>query len=238
MQIEIPVVAIDGPSASGKGTVAALVAARLGWNYLDSGSLYRIVALAAVRGRIALDAETELAALAQRLPASFRHGQVLLNGDDVTDAIRTEASSSGASKVAALPAVRAALLDRQRAYRQAPGLVAEGRDMGSVVFPDAALKVFLTASVESRAQRRYKQLIEKGIPVTLDGLLQDLRERDDRDAGRAVAPLQQCEDALIAGYDGNDDRTGGRSCRHVGRGAIRSLGVTVREVRSVGRFRY
>lgn len=197
MQIEIPIVAIDGPSASGKGTVAALVAARLGWNYLDSGSLYRIVALAAVRGGIALGAEAELAALAQRLPASFRHQQVLLDGEDVTDAIRTEASSSGASKVAALPAVRAALLERQRAYRQAPGLVAEGRDMGSVVFPDAALKIFLTASVESRAQRRYKQLIEKGLPVILDDLLQDLRERDARDAGRAVAPLQQCADALL-----------------------------------------
>lgn len=197
MQIEIPVLAIDGPSASGKGTVAALVAASLRWNYLDSGSLYRIVALAASRGGVALDDETELAALAQRLPARFRQGQVLLDGDDVTDAIRSEACSAGASRVAALEGVRTALLGRQRAYRQAPGLVAEGRDMGSVVFPDAALKVFLTASVESRAQRRYKQLIEKGLPVTLHDLLQDLRERDARDAGRAVAPLQQCADALL-----------------------------------------
>lgn len=197
MQAEIPVIAIDGPSASGKGTVAALVAARLGWNYLDSGSLYRIVALAAVRGGIMLDAEAELAALAKWLPAGFCDGRILLDGDDVTDAIRSEASSAGASRVAALPAVRAALLERQRGYRQAPGLVAEGRDMGSVVFQDAGLKVFLTASVESRAQRRYKQLIEKGLAVTLQDLLQDLRERDARDSGRAVAPLQQCADALL-----------------------------------------
>ena len=197
MPTETPVIAIDGPSASGKGTVAALVAARLGWNYLDSGSLYRIVALAAVRGGVALDAESELAALAHRLPASFCDGRVMLDGDDVTEAIRSEASSAGASRVAALPAVRAALLGRQREYRQAPGLVAEGRDMGSVVFSDAVLKVFLTASVESRALRRYKQLIEKGLPVTLEDLLQDLRERDARDAGRAVAPLQQRADALL-----------------------------------------
>lgn len=197
MQIEIPVIAIDGPSASGKGTVAALVAARLGWHYLDSGSLYRIVALAATRAGIGLDDAAALAALAQRLSADFRDGRVLFDGDDVTDAIRSETSSVGASRVAAHPAVRSALLDRQRAYRQAPGLVAEGRDMGSVVFPDAALKVFLTASVESRAQRRHKQLMEKGLSARLPTLLRDLRERDVRDAGRAVAPLRQCADALL-----------------------------------------
>lgn len=197
MTVEIPVIAIDGPSASGKGTVAARVATRLGWNYLDSGSLYRIVALALVRAGIDLQAENELAALAQRLAAHFCDGRVLLDGVDVTDAIRSEANSAGASQIAALPAVRGALLERQRAYRVAPGLVAEGRDMGSVVFPHARLKVYLTASAESRAQRRYKQLIEKGLPVTLDDLLQDLRERDARDAGRAVAPLQQCADALL-----------------------------------------
>ncbi len=197
MTAEIPVIAIDGPSASGKGTVAALVATRLGWHYLDSGSLYRIVALAAVRSGIDLQAGNELAELAQRLPARFCDGRVLLDGDDVTDAIRSEASSAGASRIAAFPAVRGALLERQRAYRVAPGLVAEGRDMGSVVFPQAGLKVYLTASVESRAQRRYKQLIEKGLPVTLIDLLQDLRERDGRDSGRAVAPLQQCADALL-----------------------------------------
>lgn len=197
MTAEIPVIAIDGPSASGKGTVAAHVATRLGWNYLDSGSLYRIVALAAVRAGIDLQAENELAALAQQLPARFCDGRVLLDYDDVSDAIRSEASSAGASRIAALPAVRNALLERQRAYRVAPGLVAEGRDMGSVVFPRARLKVYLTASVESRAQRRYKQLIEKGLPVTLYDLLQDLRERDARDSGRAVAPLRQCADALL-----------------------------------------
>jgi 3-phosphoshikimate 1-carboxyvinyltransferase len=197
MMAEIPVIAIDGPSASGKGTVAALVATRLGWHYLDSGSLYRIVALAAVRSGIDLQAGNELAELAQRLPARFCDGRVLLDGDDVTDAIRSEASSAGASRIAAFPAVRGALLERQRAYRVAPGLVAEGRDMGSVVFPQAGLKLYLTASVESRAQRRYKQLIEKGLAVTLTDLLQDLRERDARDSGRAVAPLQQCADALL-----------------------------------------
>lgn len=197
MPAEIPVIAIDGPSASGKGTVAVLVAARLGWNYLDSGSLYRIVALAAVRAGIALEEEDRLAGLARELAASFPNGRALLGSDDVTDEIRSEANSSGASRVAAHPAVRSALLERQRAYRQAPGLVAEGRDMGSVVFPDALLKVFLTASVESRARRRHKQLIEKGLPAILTDLLQDLRERDARDAGRAVAPLRQGEDALL-----------------------------------------
>lgn len=196
-QLDIPVVAIDGPSASGKGTVAALVAARLGWNYLDSGSLYRIVALTATRAGISLDDGAGLALLAQRLPATFGGGRVLLDGDDVTDEIRSESCSAGASRVAAIPAVRVGLLERQRAYRQAPGLVAEGRDMGSVVFPDAGLKVFLTASLESRAQRRLKQLIEKDLPAKLSSLLQDLRERDSRDAGRAVAPLQRCADALL-----------------------------------------
>lgn len=197
MQADAPVIAIDGPSASGKGTVAALVARRLGWHYLDSGSLYRLVALAAQRGGIASGDEAALAALAQALPASFEDGRVLLAGDDVTDAIRSESASVGASKVAVLPGVRAGLLARQRAYRQPPGLVAEGRDMGSVVFPDAPLKVFLTASVESRADRRYKQLMEKGMTATLDALLQDLRERDARDSSRAVAPLKQCADALL-----------------------------------------
>lgn len=197
MQADVPVIAIDGPSASGKGTVAARVAQRLGWNYLDSGSLYRLVALAAQRGGIALADEAALAALAGTLPASFEDSRVLLDGDDVTDAIRSESASAGASKVAVLPGVRAGLLARQRAYRRPPGLVAEGRDMGSVVFPDAPLKVFLTASVESRADRRYKQLMGKGMTATLDALLQDLRERDARDSNRAVAPLQQCADALL-----------------------------------------
>jgi 3-phosphoshikimate 1-carboxyvinyltransferase len=194
-EIAAPVIAIDGPSASGKGTVAERVAAALGYHYLDSGSLYRLTALEAVRAGVALDDEAGVAALAAGLPATFEGGRILLAGDDVTDAIRTEEISIGASKVAALPAVRAALLDRQRAYRRFPGLVADGRDMGSVVFPAAAAKVFLTASAQARAERRYKQLIAKGMPANMHALLQDLQERDARDAQRSVAPLRQCDDA-------------------------------------------
>lgn len=193
----VPVVAIDGPSASGKGTVAARVAEALGWHYLDSGSLYRLSALAALRAGVALDDEAGVAALAAALPARFEGGRVLLDGDDVTDEIRSEACSAGASKVAALAAVRAALFDRQRDYRVAPGLVAEGRDMGSVIFPDAAIKVFLTASAEARAERRYKQLIEKGLPANMESLLKDLQERDARDAARPVAPLTKLPDAAL-----------------------------------------
>jgi len=193
----VPVVAIDGPSASGKGTVAARVAAALGYHYLDSGSLYRLVALAAVRAGLSLDDELALAALAARLPAHFSAARVTLDDDDVTDAIRTETCSVAASQVAALPAVRAALLDRQRDYRRAPGLVAEGRDMGSIVFPDATLKIFLTATVEARAQRRYKQLMEKGMGASMESLLKDLHERDARDAARTVAPLKKLPDAVL-----------------------------------------
>ncbi len=194
-EITAPVIAIDGPSASGKGTVAERVAAALGYHYLDSGSLYRLTALAALRAGLALDDETGVAALAAGLPASFSGGRILLANDDVTDAIRTEEISIGASKVAALPAVRAALLARQRAYRRFPGLVADGRDMGSVVFPAAGAKLFLTASAEARAERRYKQLIAKGMPANMHALLQDLQERDARDAQRSVAPLRHCDDA-------------------------------------------
>jgi len=193
----IPVIAIDGPSASGKGTVAARVAERLGFHYLDSGSLYRLTALAAMRVGVRLDDDTAVAQIAATLPAKFVTDRILLSGDDVSDTIRNEECSTGSSKVAALPGVRAALLDRQRAYRQQPGLVAEGRDMASVVFPDAALKVFLTASAEARAERRYKQLIEKGMSANITTLLQDLRERDARDSARSVAPLQKCADALL-----------------------------------------
>ncbi|MBI4987985.1 MAG: bifunctional 3-phosphoshikimate 1-carboxyvinyltransferase/cytidylate kinase [Rhodocyclales bacterium] len=192
-----PVIAIDGPSASGKGTVAALVAEQLGFHYLDSGALYRLVALAALRTGVALDDGEALARIAGTLPATFERGRILLDGADATDAIRSEECSAGSSRVAAFPAVRAALLGRQRAYRQAPGLVAEGRDMGSVVFPDACLKVFLTATVEARAGRRYKQLIDKGMSASIGTLLQDLRERDARDSARAVAPLQKCADAEL-----------------------------------------
>lgn len=192
-----PVIAIDGPSASGKGTIASLVAQRLGFHYLDSGALYRLVALAAVRNDVALDQPESLGTLAASLPAMFRAGRCLLDGEDVTDAIRAEAVSVAASRVAAYPEVRQGLMQRQRAFRQAPGLVADGRDMGSVVFPDARLKIFLTASAEERASRRYKQLIEKGFDANLAALLQDIRQRDERDSARPVAPLRKGADAHL-----------------------------------------
>ncbi len=192
----VPVIAIDGPSASGKGTVAQRVAEALGFHYLESGALYRLVALASLRQGIAADDEARLARTAQRLEAEFRGGRIFLSGQDVTEATRDEPCGNRASEIARLPAVRAALLDRQRAFRRAPGLVAEGRDMGSVVFPDAQLKVFLTASVEERARRRYKQLIDKGIHANLPTLFRDLAERDSRDAARATAPLVAAHDAV------------------------------------------
>lgn len=191
-----PVIAIDGPAASGKGTVAERVAGRLGFAYLDSGALYRLVALAAERAGIALDAQTEVAGIAIDLPVTFRDGQVFLAGEAVGDAIRTEAISAAASRVAVHPAVRDALLARQRAFRQAPGLVAEGRDMGTVVFADAVLKVFLTASAEVRAERRYKQLMDKGLGANIGVLLREIRERDARDSTRAAAPLKPAADAV------------------------------------------
>ena len=192
-----PVIAIDGPSASGKGTVAARVAAALGFAYLDSGALYRLTALFARRQAIALDNEARLALAAVRLPVVFRDERIWLEQEDVTEAIRTEETGMGASRIAALPAVRSALLQRQRDFRQAPGLVTDGRDMGSVVFPDAALKVFLTASAEERAQRRYKQLIAKGESANLPQIQQDIVDRDARDASRPVAPLKQEPDAKL-----------------------------------------
>ncbi len=193
----VPVVAVDGPAASGKGTVAAGVALALGFHLLDSGSLYRLVALKALQVAIPLDAEAELARIAAGLEVVFRNGSIVLGGRDVTDAIRGETVSAAASHVAVHPAVRQALLVRQRAFRRPPGLVADGRDMGTVVFPEALLKVFVTASAEERARRRHKQLIEKGISVTLDSLLRDIRERDARDASRAAAPLKPAADAVI-----------------------------------------
>jgi 3-phosphoshikimate 1-carboxyvinyltransferase len=196
----VPVIAIDGPSASGKGTVAARVAARLGWHYLDSGALYRLTALAAQRAGVAWNDEAGVAAIASGLDVVFGENSIhsiRLAGEEVGEAIRIEEMSSGASQVAALPAVRAALLFRQRLFRKGPGLVADGRDMASVVFPDAQSKIFLTASVEVRAERRYKQLIEKGITANILPLLQDLRERDERDSQRSVAPLQQSEGASL-----------------------------------------
>lgn len=193
----IPVIAIDGPSASGKGTVAALVAQALGFHYLDSGAIYRVTAHAAQRAGLSLDDEAVLAELARGLDLRFEGGEVFLDGEAVGDAIRTEEAGRAASKIAAMPVLRAALLERQRAFRQAPGLVTDGRDMGSVVFPDATVKIFLTASREARAQRRYKQLIEKGFDANLAALFQDLSERDARDAARAAAPLKQTADAAL-----------------------------------------
>ncbi len=197
MSTSIPVIAIDGPSASGKGTVAARVAQALGFHYLDSGALYRVAAHAALRRGVSLDDEAGLAAMARGLNLRFENGEVFLDDIAVGDAIRTEEAGRAASRIAALPALRAALLDLQRAFRRPPGLVTDGRDMGSVVFPDATVKVFLTASAEERAQRRYKQLIEKGFDANLAALVQDLRERDARDAGRETAPLRQNDDARL-----------------------------------------
>jgi cytidylate kinase len=191
------VIAIDGPAASGKGTIAAGVAREIGFRYLDSGSLYRLVALKALRSGIPFDAEAPLADAASRLRVSFDAGGVRLDGEDATEGIRSEAVSAAASRVAVHPAVRAALLARQRAFRQPPGLVADGRDMGTVVFPDAFVKVYVTASPEERAERRYKQLIAKGISVTMESLLRDIHERDARDSARAAAPLKPAADAVI-----------------------------------------
>ena len=194
---EVPVICIDGPTASGKGTLAAEVARLLGYHYLDSGSLYRVTGLAMRRAGLSADAqhEAQIAALAAGLPLQFTEGKVLLAGEDVSDEIRTEAAGMDASRVSTLPAVRAALLALQQRFRQLPGLVADGRDMGTVIFPDAALKVFLTASAAERAERRHKQLISKGISTTLDSLRSDLEARDARDSSRSVAPLKPAQDA-------------------------------------------
>ena len=193
----IPVITIDGPTASGKGTVAQRVADALGFHYLDSGALYRLTALAALKAGVDLADEAGVAALAASMQIGFANGGVQLDGADVSHAIRAEAVGNSASKVAALPAVRAALIDVQLAFRQPPGLVGDGRDMGSVIFPDARLKVFLTASVEARAERRYKQLIEKGFSANMPDLLKDLTERDARDSTRAVAPLKPAQGARL-----------------------------------------
>lgn len=219
-----PVIAIDGPSASGKGTIASRVAKKLGFHYLESGALYRLVALLALRHDVT--DEAELATLAEGMDVLFDDGEVLLGDEAVTEKVRSEPVGNRASEIAKLPAVRQALLKRQRAFRRAPGLVADGRDMATVVFPDAELKVFLTADPEIRAQRRYNQLIEKGIDANLRALSRDLRERDERDAKRAVAPLVPAPDSQvldssalsidevverIAGWWQEGSRMGGRS---------------------------
>jgi len=193
----VPVIAIDGPSASGKGTVAQRVARVLGFHFLDSGAMYRLLGLAAAKRGIALDAESQLAHLAVQIEIRFEGETIWLDGAKVGDELRSEEAGAAASKVAALPQVRAALLERQRAFRRAPGLVADGRDMGSVVFPDAALKIFLTASAGARAERRYKQLKEKGMDANITALLQDIQARDERDTQRSTAPLQQAPGAIL-----------------------------------------
>jgi len=185
----IPIITIDGPSGSGKGNIASLLAERLGWEVLDSGALYRLVGYAAEKSGISFDQVDNLCEIARNMNVSFKGEQVLLDGEEVSRSIRTETAGNAASKVAALPELRAALLEWQRSFAKEPGLVADGRDMGSVVFPDAAVKVFLTASAEERANRRYNQLKEKGISVSLRDLVRDIRERDERDQNRDVAPL-------------------------------------------------
>ncbi|WP_282130524.1 (d)CMP kinase [Pseudoalteromonas aliena] len=198
----MPVITVDGPSGSGKGTVCRLLAEKLGWDVLDSGAIYRVLSLAALHHQIALDNEEALVPLAANLDVQFlvdsqtNAGKVILEGEDVTTTIRNEEVGSAASKVAALPRVREALLRRQRAFRTENGLIADGRDMGTVVFQDAPLKIYLTASAQERARRRFVELNTRGLDVTLSGLLQDIQDRDERDMNRAVAPLVPAEDAI------------------------------------------
>ncbi len=197
----VPVITVDGPGGSGKGTIAMRIAEKLGWHFLDSGALYRLVAVAAIDRGVEADDEAALGRVAENLDVTFGisgEGMViLLDGNYITGRLRSEQVSILASRIAAFPVVRAALVGRQRAFRKPPGLVADGRDMGTVIFPDAVLKIYLTASAEARAQRRYKQLKEKGENVNLSRLLRDIKKRDERDSSRAVAPLRPAPDAHV-----------------------------------------
>lgn len=208
MSERVPVVTIDGPSGAGKGTISQLLAQRLGWKLLDSGAIYRVLALAAIHHNVELDNEESLTLLAAHLDVQFMTGnetqgvKVVLEGEDVSTDIRSQECSNAASKVAAFPRVREALLRRQRAFNEAPGLIADGRDMGTVVFPSTPAKIYLTASAEERAQRRYNQLQDKGFDVNIDRLLSEIKERDDRDMNRSVAPLVPADDALVIDTSG------------------------------------
>ena len=199
---EVPVITIDGPGGSGKGTLSRLLAKRLGWHWLDSGAIYRLTALAALRHGVDLDDVPALVEQARHLNARFGEtddgeASIYLDGEEVSAELRTEQSGEAASKIAACPEVREALLQRQRDFRQPPGLVADGRDMGTVVFPDARLKLFLTASIEQRAQRRYKQLKAQGFDISIDALFREISARDDRDMNRPVSPLRPADDAVV-----------------------------------------